>query len=216
MHVEPGILSATKVLGANAAALSTLASQVPGLARRPLDAVKALLAAGCFSVLMQLWHTPVGPSELHLIGASAIYFTFGFLPTLFGFAIGLLLQGLLFEPQDLLHLGVNSLSLMLPLIAAHGLVGRDQLKLAPEAVRWTLVLRFDAVYYGGVVAMVGFWLALGQEPTPFASWLAFAFSYVPLILCEPALTCGVLALIGRLDPRGALRRLTPYAGTAVA
>ncbi|MNR29417.1 cobalt transport protein CbiM [compost metagenome] len=73
---------------------------------------------------MEVFHLPVGASELHFVGASAVYIIFGFIPSWFGFAIGLLLQGLLFEPQDLVHLGVNSLSLMLPLIAAHGLLGR--------------------------------------------------------------------------------------------
>ena len=124
MHIEPGILSAPQIAAANATAVATLAAHAGGLVRRPLDIARTLLAAAAFSLLMEVWHQPVGPSELHFIGASTIYFLFGFVPTLFGFAIGLALQALLFEPQDMLHLGVNALSLMLPLIAAHTLIGR--------------------------------------------------------------------------------------------
>ena len=55
-----------------------------------LDAiVKIALAAVFFSLFMEAFHMPVGPSELHFVGASAVYFVFGFLPALFGFAIGL-------------------------------------------------------------------------------------------------------------------------------
>lgn len=207
MHIEPGILAAGKVAAANAAALATLGSQASGFLRRPGDIPKTLLAAGFFTLFMQIWHMQVGPSELHLIGASTIYFTFGFLPTMFGFALGLLIQGLLFEPQDLVHLGVNSLSLMVPLIAAHAAVGRACFEGA-ASVRWSGVLRFDGVYYGGVVAMVGFWLLLGDEPAPATQWAVFALSYLPLVLCEPAISLGLLRLIARFRDTALVARLT--------
>ena len=194
MHIEPGVLDAAKIASANAAALGTLGASVYGFVRRPADLARTLLAALFFSIFMQVWHMPVGPSELHLIGASAIYFTFGFLPTLFGFALGLALQGLIFEPQDLVHLGVNSLSLMVPLIAVHAAFGRRFFSRDGLETRWSSVLKFDAAYYAGVVAMVGFWLALGQEPTPLASWARFAASYLPLVALEPLFT--LLALKG--------------------
>lgn len=59
---------------------------------------------------MQVWHLPIGPSELHMVGAMPIYLLLGFVPTLLGFGLGLLLQGLIFEPQDLAHLSINFLS----------------------------------------------------------------------------------------------------------
>lgn len=217
MHIEPGLLSAAKVAGADAAALSLLATHTPGFLRRPLDWAKAALAAIFFSLFMELWHQPVGPSELHFIGASAIYFVFGFRATLFGFGIGLLLQGLLFEPQDLFHLGVNALSLMVPLVAAHAAAGRRVLEAGRlEGLRWTSVLRFDAVYYSGVVAMVGFWLTLGSEVTSFAGWAVFAASYLPVMLCEPAISCGLLRALGRLRADSPVRRFTTLNGQALA
>jgi ABC-type Co2+ transport system permease subunit len=217
MHIEPGILSAPQIAAANATALATLAAHSGGLVRRPLDIVKTLLAAAAFSLLMEIWHQPVGPSELHFIGASTIYFLFGFVPTLFGFAIGLALQAVLFEPQDMLHLGVNALSLMLPLIAAHALVGRRLLADRSDTpISWASVVRFDAVYYGGVVAMVGFWLAGGNTQTSLADWALFAAAYLPVVLCEPVMTAAVLRAVRRLDTRSPLRRLTALDGTIVA
>ena len=206
MHIEPGVLDAAKIASANVAALGALGASAWGFVRRPADLAKTLLAALFFSIFMQVWHMPVGPSELHLIGASAIYFTFGFLPTLFGFALGLALQGLMFEPQDLVHLGVNSLSLMVPLIAVHAAFGRRFF--SGVETRWSSVLKFDAAYYAGVVAMVGFWLALGQEPTPLQSWARFAASYLPLVALEPLFTLAVLKWLKRFEGSAPVRTLT--------
>lgn len=208
MHIEPGVLNAAKVLYANVAALGTLAGFAPRLLRRPDTLIKTALAAVFFSLFMEVFHLPVGASELHFVGASAVYFVFGFLPTLFGFAIGLLLQGLLFEPQDLVHLGVNSLSLMLPLIVAHGTLGRRFFTDGGRSIRWAEVVKFDALYYTGVVTMVGFWLSLGEEPTPFHNWALFAVSYLPLVLCEPLFTCLVVRTLRRHADRLLIGRLT--------
>ncbi len=208
MHIEPGVLDAAKIASANAAALGMLGASAYGLARHPADLVKTLLAAAFFSIFMQAWHKPVGPSELHLIGASAIYFAFGFLPTLFGFALGLALQGLIFEPQDLVHLGVNSLSLMVPLIAVHAAFGRRFFARDALETRWSSVLKFDAAYYAGVVGMVGFWLALGHEPTSLQNWATFAASYLPLVALEPLFTLAVLKGLKRFEATRPVRAFT--------
>lgn len=208
MHIEPGVLDAAKIASANAAAVGTLAASAYGLLRQPANLAKTLLAAVFFSIFMQIWHLQVGPSELHLIGASAIYFTFGFLPALFGFALGLALQGLMFEPQDLVHLGVNSLSLMVPLIAVHAAFGRRFFSRDGLETRWSSLLKFDAAYYAGVVAMVGFWLALGQEPTPLADWTRFAASYLPLVALEPLFTLLVLKGLKRFETTAPVQTFT--------
>jgi len=215
MHIEPGVLNAAKLLFANATAIATLTMLTPQLLGRRLDNwLKTALAALFFSLFMESFHMPVGPSELHFIGASAMYFVFGFGPTLFGFALGLLLQGWLFEPADLVHLAVNSLSLMLPLMAAHGLLGRQLFKAEGRRLSWADVLKFDALYYSGVVLMVGFWLSLGEEPTALHNWALFASAYLPVVLCEPLLTCLVVRglqpyadapLVNRLTRLGSLR-----------
>ena len=56
---------------------------------------------------------------------------------------------------------------MLPLIATHQLIGKPSFQSNDKTpVKWSTIVQFDAAYYSGVVGMVGFWLALGDEPTP--------------------------------------------------
>ena len=124
MHIEPGILDAVKITGANVAAVAVLGAYVPKLFKTPTLILRTVLAAVFFSLFMQSFHMPAGASELHFVGAMPIYLLLGFVPTLFGFAVGLLMQGLLFEPADLVHLGVNSLSLMVPLLVLHYSIGQ--------------------------------------------------------------------------------------------
>ncbi|MFP5463326.1 MAG: energy-coupling factor ABC transporter permease [Gammaproteobacteria bacterium] len=198
MHIEPGVITQAKIMLANAGAVSVLGWYAKNLLRRPADILRTLLAAGFFSLFMQSFHVSIGPSELHFVGAMAMYLTFGFLPTLFGFATGLLLQGLLFEPAGLMHLAVNSLSLILPLIAVHYTLGRKLRDTANgHRIGWCTILRLDAMYYGGVTTMVGFWLLASDVATPFSAWAAFAVSYLAIVAVEPVFTFATIRLLKR-------------------
>jgi cobalt/nickel transport system permease protein len=202
MHIEPGLIAQPKLAFAAVVATAVLACYVPQLLRRPALLLRSVLAAVFFACFMQALHMKVGPSELHFLGVMPLYLSFGFVPTLLGLALGLLLQGLIFEPQDLVHLAVNSLSLMLPLMVVHyGLAKR--LLGAERPLGLKCLFKLDAAYYGGVLAMVGFWLALGQTQTSLADWGVFAAAYAPLIVLEPFVTLAVLWL---LRPAGLLRR----------
>lgn len=193
MHIEPGFVTPAKVMLANGTALGILAFRGRSLITEPDIFVKTLIAACFFTLFMQSFHRPIGPSELHFIGASALYLTLGFVPTLIGFAVGLLFQGLLFAPTDLYHLGVNALSLMLPLMGVHAAMGRKLFdQSARQRVRWSTILKLDAVYYGGVTAMVGFWLLMSGVATPFSAWLTWASSYLIVVVLEPFVTYGIL------------------------
>ena len=188
MHIEPGMLAEHKILGANIAAVALLLVHAPAWRKRPTLWLRTALAAVFFTLFMQAFHMKVGPSELHFVGALPIYLLLGFLPTLFGFAIGLLLQGLLFEPQDLVHLAVNTLSLTVPLVALHHTFGKRLAATVSSALSMPTILKLDAFYYAGVTAMVGFWLLMGEGSTALADWAAFAASYVSVVLLEPVFT----------------------------
>ena len=194
MHIEPGFVAPAKVMIANAAVIGVLAYYVKDQMKNPLNIIRTGLAALFFSLFMQSFHMQVGPSELHFVGAMAMYLTLGFIPTLFGFALGLLLQGVLFDPQDMVHLAVNSLSLILPLIAVHATLGKQLLAQGAD-IRWASILKIDAAYYAGVTVMVGFWLAIGQVATPFSAWATFAASYLAIVACEPVFTYATLKLL---------------------
>lgn len=202
MHIEPGLIAPAKLMFASGAATTVLAAYVPQLLRQPNLLLRTLLAAVFFSCFMQVFHMKAGPSELHFLGAMPLYLSFGFVPTLFGLALGLLLQGLIFEPQDLVNLAVNSLSLTLPLMVVHyGLAKR--LVRADRPLTVKSLFKLDAAYYGGVLAMVGFWLAMGQTQTSLDEWATFALAYAPVVVLEPLVTLSVLWL---LRPAGFLRR----------
>lgn len=202
MHIEPGYISQAKIMLANTSALGVLAYYVKDLITRPTDIVRTLLAAVFFSLFMQGFHMNIGPSELHFVGAMAIYLTLGFIPALFGFALGLLLQGLLFNPADLVHLAVNSLSLIVPLITVHYTLGRKLSDaMAGQRINWRAILKLDALYYSGVTAMVGFWLLASDVATPFSAWAAFASSYLVIVAVEPLFTYAVVLLLKRHEDK---------------
>jgi ABC-type Co2+ transport system permease subunit len=196
MHIEPGVLAAAKLTLAHGAALALVGGAAWLALRRPALLLRALLAAAFFTLCMQSFAMKVGPSELHFVGALPMYLALGPVPTVLGFAFGLLLQGLLFEPADLLHLSVNTLSLALPLLAVHAAFGARV-----ERVNLRAVLGLDAAYYAGVTAMVGFWLSIGEAATPWAEWLRFAASYLAVVALEPLLTVAVLLGVARLRAR---------------
>ncbi|MBF0181374.1 MAG: energy-coupling factor ABC transporter permease [Magnetococcales bacterium] len=198
MHIEPGILPAGKILLANLTAVAILGRHFAGLLRSPTAPLRTLLAAGFFSLFMEAFHLPVGPSELHFVGAMAIYLTLGYLPTLFGFALGLTLQGWLFEPGDLIHLAINGLSLIVPLMAVHHTMGQ-RLITGSTPLSWRAILRLDGCYYAGVTAMVGFWLLLGEVETPLVAWATFAASYLGVVLLEPVVTMTAVRLLKRQE-----------------
>lgn len=204
MHIEPGYVATAKILAANVASVALLGSQSVHLLKQPQLIVRSLIAGVLFTLFMQAFHLPVGPSELHFLGAMPIYLALGFVPALFGFAIGLAAQGLLFEPTDLVHLGVNTLSLAVPLMVVHATLGK-RLQAAGERLDVSRILKLDAAFYGGVTLMVGFWLAIGEVATPLSAWLTFASSYAAVVAVEPVITLLVLAAIARRQHSAAVR-----------
>ena len=213
MHIEPGYIVQAKVLAANGALAVTLAWHGRTLLYQPTQILRTLLAALFFSLFMQSFHMSVGPSELHFIGAMPIYLALGFLPTLFGFCIGLLLQGLIFEPTDLPHLAVNSLSLIVPLIAVHYTLGKALRRTTNgHHIDLSVILKLDAAYYAGVVTMVGFWLLLADVGTPLAAWGTFAASYLTVVLLEPVFTYASLHVLKRYQHTSLVRSCFAVSG----
>lgn len=212
MHIEPGFVAAAKVTAANAAAVGVIAwgvrEHIKEAVRQPWAPLKIVAAALFFSIFMQSFHMPVGPSELHFVGAMAMYLTLGFTPTLIGFGVGLLLQGLLFNPADLVHLGVNSLSLMLPLLTVHYTCGKQLFdRTLRQRLSFARIVKLDAMYYTGVTGMVGFWLLIGDVATPFSAWLAFASSYLAIVVCEPIVTWIAVNGLKKLEDQQLVSRL---------
>lgn len=205
MHIEPGI-----VVGAAKLALgyATAAGALGYSAKLALDMAKkdgvgrtvartliaALLVLSFFEVLP---HYPVGVSEVHFILGSTLFLMFGAGPAAFGLALGLLTQGLVFAPADLPQYGMNVTSLLVPLLAVHALASR----IIPANTAYTDVgygqaLRLSTAYQGGVVAWVAFWAFYGAgfNAETFASVSTFGAAYLSVIVIEPVIDLGVLAV----------------------
>jgi len=193
MHIEPGFIIHSKIIAADVVALGLIASQAKALFNQPVKIAQSLGAAVLFSVFMSLFFLPVGPSELHLLGAIPIYLLFGFAPTMIGFALGLLLQGTFLMPTDLVHLSVNSLSLMVPLMAMHHFLGR-KLNDGINKISYKALIKLDTFFYSGVTLMVGFWL-LGESVTNLSAWASFVAAYAPVALGEVMISLGVVTMI---------------------
>ncbi len=209
MHIEIGIIEPMRLAAANAAAAALVASQIPALVKRPMLLPRVAIVGVGVAFLMQVWHLPVGPSELHLIGATTAYLFAGLPAALVGFALALALQ-LLVEPKDLAHLGVNMLSLGLPLAAMHLAFGRRLFSTSLQE-RFTLgrVLKLDLTYYAGVAAMVAFWLGISNDPLPVRDWAGWALAYMPVFAGEAMLSFGAVMLLRQWQSRaGALARHT--------
>ena len=221
MHIEPGFVTPVKVAIANAGAIGVFAwgckEQIKEFLGQPWVPLKSLLAAGFFTLFMLSFHMPIGPSELHFVGAMVMYLTLGFTPTLIGFGIGLLFQGLVFNPGDLYHLGVNSLSLMLPLICVHYISGKRYFdNSVTKRLSWARIVKLDAMYYTGVTGMVGFWLMIGEVATPFSAWAAFAGSYLAVVACEPVFTYLTVKGLKSFEYNGIIAKLTAVRDLRIA
>lgn len=187
MHIEQGVLAAARIAAADVVALGLVGGAAWLALQRPALWLRTALAAAFFTLCMQSFFLKVGPSKLHFVGAMPMYLVLGLVPTLLGFAFGLLLQGLLFKPAQLLHLSVNTLSLAMPLLAVHAALGRRLARIDLRAV-----VRLDATYYAGVTAMVAFWLSFGEVAAPMTAWARFAASYLAVVALEPIVTVAVL------------------------
>lgn len=211
MHIEPGIVDGAKMAlayttAAGAAgytaklALADLAkSNVVSFAARTVMAM-----VGTFIFFEVMPHFAVGVSEVHFILGTTLFLLMGAAPAALGLALGLLIQGMFFAPTDMPMYFVNVTTLLVPLFAISALAGR----LLPQDrafvdLDYAHVLKLSAIYQGGVVAWVAFWVFYGQGvgAETFQSVLTFGGAYMLVILLEPIADLAVLA--GAKAVRGA-------------
>ena len=205
MHIEPGVVDGAKIVMSYATAATAF-----GLAgKMALDTIRkdggaAALAARsiattalvfCFFELLP--HYPVGVSEVHFILGSTLYLIFGAGPAAIGLAAGLLLQGLLFAPSDLMQYGINVTTLLIPLWGVSLLAKRIVAHDTPYVdLSYVQVLKLSVAYQGGVVAWVAFWAFYGQGfgAENLIAVGSFGVAYMLVVVLEPLADIAVLAL----------------------
>ncbi len=204
MHIEPGLVEGTKIFLSYASAAGAFAYTVKlavdtvkkdGVAALLLRAAMACALVFCFFELLP--HRPVGVSEVHLILGTTLLLIFGVAPAAIGLAGGLLVQGLFFAPFDLPQYGMNVTTLLVPLFATAALAH----KVIPEstayvAIGYAQALKLSVAYQGGIVVWVTFWALYGRGvgAETLANVASFGAAYMTVVLVEPLVDLGVLAL----------------------
>lgn len=205
MHIEPGVVDGAKIV----LSYATAAGSFGLLGKMAVDtvrkdggvaalALRSIIASGLvFSFFQVLPHHAVGVSEVHLILGSTLLLMFGAGPAAIGLALGLLFQGLFFSPFDLPQYGMNVTTLIVPLFAISAVAGRI---IKPGTryvdISYMQALKLSTAYQAGIVGWVAFWAFYGQGfgAENIASVGSFGVAYMSVILVEPLVDLGVLAI----------------------
>ena len=204
MHIEPGLVEGGKIVLSYATATGALAygAKLSWESIRKDGLTSLLLRAFICSVLVfgffeLLPHHPVGVSEVHLILGTTLLLVFGAAPAAMGLVVGLLMQGLFFAPQDLPQYGMDVTTLLVPLFATAALARRIiPASTAYVDIGYAQAFKLSVAYQGGIVVWVGFWALYGQGvgAANLSSIGSFGAAYMGVVLLEPLLDLGVLAL----------------------
>lgn len=205
MHIEPGVVDATKITLSYATAAGSigLATKLAADTLRreggiaPLAVRSAITTVLVFCFFEVLPHYPVGVSEVHLILGSTLYLLFGAGPAAIGLAAGLLLQGVFFAPFDLPQYGMNVTTILVPLWAVSHLAKRIIPADTPYVqVKYWQALALSTAYQAGIVSWVAFWALYGSGfgAENFAAIGSFGAAYMTVILLESLVDLGVLAI----------------------
>lgn len=202
MHITPGVVDATKMV----LAFGTASGAAAYTAKLAIDELKtanpvsfvaraAMATAGTFFCFQVLPHFVAGVSEVHFILATTLFLILGAGPAAIGLALGLLLQGLFFVPTDLPMYAVNVTTLLVPLFAMAAVGSKISAGRAYVDLSYGDVLKLSALYQGGVVSWVAFWVIYGQGLSMHTaqSILAFAGAYAVVLLVEPVADLAALA-----------------------
>jgi ABC-type Co2+ transport system permease subunit len=204
MHIEPGVVDGAKM----GLSFATAGATIGLVFKNSIDAVKSegiislvvrsvIATLMVFSFFQVLPHYPVGVSEVHFILGSTLFLMFGIAPAALGLSLGLLAQGLMFAPADLPQYFINITTLLIPLIAVAALAKKIiPAKTAYKDVTYKQALALSTAYQGGIVAWVAFWATYGSGfgAENLAAVGTFSFAYMLVIIVEPVVDLGVLAM----------------------
>ena len=205
MHIEAGVVTGAKMIlsyatGAGVIGLSAKMAwdnikENNILSYAAKTVLSAMIVFFCFEVLP---HYPIGISEVHLILGTTIFLIFGIAPASMGLALGLAVQSLFFEHQDLPQYGINVTTLLASMfalnIAAKKVIPAG---VAYKDITYTQLLKLSIVWEGAIVSWVAFWAFYGQGfgAENVQNVLTFGAAYMSVIIIEPIVDIAVLAAV---------------------
>lgn len=195
MHISEGVLSPAVLI---AGAALTAGGVALGL--RKMDYAKipgvAVLSSAFF--IASLIHVPIGPVNAHLILNGLVGIILGWMafPSIL---VALFLQALLFQFGGITTLGVNTIIMAAPAVAAYYLFGFMVKKNSSKAL--TVVSGFFAgvtgVAFAGLLAAVS--LLGGGEA--FINVIKFVIiAHMPVMIVEGAITSFCILFLKRIKP----------------
>jgi len=193
MHISEGVLSAPVLASGAAVAAAGLAVGLKKLDYDRLPQV-GILAAVFF--VASLVHVPLGPTSAHLVlnGLVGVVLGAAAFPAIL---LGLVLQALLFQHGGLTTIGVNTVVMGIPALAARGIFA---------SVLWIVPHRpAVAGFTAGAAAtllsglLLALCLATAGHALVTAARLALAV-HLPLALIEAAVTAGTVRYLVAVRP----------------
>lgn len=204
MHIEPGLVDATKIVlsyataaAAGGYALKLAFDDVVKQGVGSMVARSLVATALVFAFFELMPHYPIGVSEVHFIFGSTLFLLFGAAPAALGLAFGLLIQGMVLEPIDLPQYGMNVTTLLVPLFALQAVAKRVIAPNTPYVdLGYGQALALSTAYQGGVVAWVAFWAVYGHGfgAETLVQVATFGAAYMSVIILEPVVDLAVLAV----------------------
>lgn len=219
MHIEPGLVEPTKMAIGYVTATGVVTLALHGIFREVMAGNLLRLVIGTVVTFLAmilsfevLPHPSIGVSEVHLIMGASLFLLFGATPVATGMAVGLLLQGLFFEPADLAQYGMNVTTLLASLYATALVANRFvSAQTRYVDIPYAQVVRLSVYFQGSVVAWVAFWVVLGQGATvaTLQSLANFGVAYASVIGAEVLLSLILLSLLRSAKGDGVRRILNP-------
>lgn len=193
-HIPDGVLSLPVLAGGTAVAVAGIALGLRALDEREIPRTGILAAAFFVASLVAV---PIGPTSVHplLSGLMGLLLGWRAMPAVF---VGLLMQAALFGFGGVTTLGVNTVTIALPGVAAAALV-RGRLT-RDHAGLSALLAGFAA--FAAVIGTAGLvTLALALSSSDYVPALpVVAATFLPLAAAESVLTASVVGFLLRTRP----------------
>jgi cobalt/nickel transport system permease protein len=193
MHISEGILSAPVLAGGIALAAGGVALGLKKMDYEKIPEVAVLTSAFFVASLVRV---PLGPASVHLTLNGLLGVLLGWMsfPAIF---VALALQAVLFQFGGLTTLGVNTMNMALPAVAAY-CIARPLIYKGRRAGALAGFVA-GAVGVGGAVALIALSLiSTGEEFSAFAK--TFAAVSLPAMAVEGAVTASILVFIIKVKP----------------